>query len=91
MNQDATHLDDYEEIVAKAVRVEAKAGLWPSSYMWETDIQVFWRSQSAHITVHKIQTQEAINCRKDSKASKAPTSTPESEFSNKARKNKKKK
>ena len=27
MDQDATHLDNYEELVAKAVRVEAKAGL----------------------------------------------------------------
>ena len=27
MDKDATHLDDYEELVAKAVRVEAKAGL----------------------------------------------------------------
>ena len=40
MDQDATHLDDYEELVVKAVRVEAKAGLRPSSYMRETDIQV---------------------------------------------------
>ena len=27
MDQDAIHLDDYEELVAKAVRAEAKAGL----------------------------------------------------------------
>ena len=40
MDQDATHLDNYEELVAKAVRAEAKAGLRPSSYMRETDIQV---------------------------------------------------
>ena len=33
MDQDATHLDDYEELVAKAVRAEAKAGLRPSSYV----------------------------------------------------------
>ena len=26
MDKDATHLDDYEELVAKAVRAEAKAG-----------------------------------------------------------------
>ena len=38
MDQDATHLDDYEELVAKAVRAEAKAGLRPSSYVRETDI-----------------------------------------------------
>ena len=33
MDQDATHLDDYEELVAKVVRTEAKAGLRPSSYV----------------------------------------------------------
>ena len=27
MDQDATHLDDYEELVAKMVRAEGKAGL----------------------------------------------------------------
>ena len=40
MDQDATYLDNYEELVAKAVRDEAKAGLRPSSYIRETDIQV---------------------------------------------------
>ena len=40
INQDATHLDNYEELVSKAVRVEAKAGLRPSSYVRETDQQV---------------------------------------------------
>ena len=37
IDQDATHLDNYEELVAKAVRTEAKAGLRPSSYIRETD------------------------------------------------------
>ena len=27
MDQDATHLDNYEELVAEAIRAEAKAGL----------------------------------------------------------------
>ena len=40
IDQDATHLDNYEELVLKAVRAEAKAGLRPSSYVRETDIQV---------------------------------------------------
>ena len=40
MDQDATHLDNYEELVAKAVRAKAKAGLRPSFYIRETDIQV---------------------------------------------------
>ena len=38
MDQNATYLDNFEELVAKAMRVKAKAGLWPSSSMWETDI-----------------------------------------------------
>ena len=37
MEKDASHLDDYEELVAKAVRVKAKAGLRLSSYIQETD------------------------------------------------------
>ena len=37
IDQDASHLDDYEELVAKVVRVEAKAGLQPSFYIRETD------------------------------------------------------
>ena len=41
MDQDATHLDDYEELVVKAVRAEAKAGLQPSFFMREADLQVF--------------------------------------------------
>ena len=40
IDQDATYLDDYKELVAKAVRAEAKAGLQPSSYMREADLQV---------------------------------------------------
>ena len=37
MDQNASHLDDYEELVAKAVRAEVKAGLRPSSYIQETN------------------------------------------------------
>ena len=40
IDQDVIHLDNYEELVAKAVRAEAKAGLRPSFYVRETDIQV---------------------------------------------------
>ena len=38
IDQDTTHLDDYEELIVKVVRAEAKASLWPSSFMWKTDI-----------------------------------------------------
>ena len=33
IDQDATHLNNYEELVAKAVRTKAKAGLQPSFYI----------------------------------------------------------
>ena len=38
MDQNTTHLDDYEGLIAKVVRAEAKAGLWPSFYVRDTDI-----------------------------------------------------
>ena len=37
IDQDAIHLDNYEELVAKTIRAEAKAGLQPSSYVQKTD------------------------------------------------------
>ena len=37
IDQDATHLDDYEELATKVVRVEAKVGIRPSSYIRETN------------------------------------------------------
>ena len=40
MDQDASHLDDNEELVAKAVRAKAKAGLQPSFYIQKTKQQV---------------------------------------------------
>ena len=94
MDQDASHLDDYEELVAKAVRVEAKAGLRPSFYVRETDQQVPQGNRPAHTTTHKVQTQRAMkDHREDKSKAKAsvPTSTQNSEPSDKARKDKKKK
>ena len=96
IDQDATHLDNYEELVAKAVRAEAKAGLRPSSYVRETDIQVLQENRPAHTTAHKFQTQEAMNCGDESRG-KGPASTPAltptnaEPSANKARKDKKKK
>ena len=34
----ATHLDDYVELIAKAIRAEAKAGLRRKFYVQKTDI-----------------------------------------------------
>ena len=56
IDKDATYLDDYEELVVKVVRDKAKAGLQPSFYVRETNIQVLRGSWPAHITAHKVQT-----------------------------------
>ena len=37
MDQNASHLDNYEELVAKMVRTKTKAGPQPSSYVQKTD------------------------------------------------------
>ena len=97
IDQDDSQLVDYEELVAKAVRDEAKAGLRPSSYVRETDLWCLRGNRPAHTTVHKLQTQGAVNRRDDSKAPKGPASTPtfastqDYESSDKAQKDKKKK
>ena len=96
MDQDESQLIDYEELVAKAVRTEAKAGLRPSSYVRETDLSCLRGNRPAHTTAHKVQTQGAVNRGDDSKASKGSASTPasastqDSEPSDKAKKDKKK-
>ena len=98
MDQDDSQLIDYEELVAKAVRAEAKAGLRPSSYVRETDLSCLRGNRPAHTTAHKVQTQGAGKDHRgdDSKASKGSASTPasastqDSEPSDKAKKDKKK-
>ena len=89
IDQDATHLDNYKELVAKTVRAKAKAGLQPSFYVRETDLQILQESQPIHTIVHKVQIQGAMNYGDDLKASKASASTQESEPFNKAKKDKK--
>ena len=41
IDQNATYLNDYEELVAKTIRAEAKAGLQLSFYVQETNQQIF--------------------------------------------------
>ena len=97
MDQDDSQLINYEELVAKAVRAEAKAGLRLSSYVRETDLSCLQGNRPAHTTAHKVQTQVAVNREDNSKTSKGPASTPVSastqdpKSSDKARKDKKKK
>ena len=97
IDQDGSQLIYYKGLVAKVVRAKAKAGLRPNFYVQETNLSYLQRNQLAHITAHKVQTQGAVNCGDDSKASKGSVSTPvsasaqDSEPSNKARKDKKKK
>ena len=94
INQDATHLNNYKKLVAKAVRAEAKASLQLSFYVQKTDPQIPRGSWLAHTTAHKVQTQGAVkdHCEDKSKA-KNPVSTPaqDSKPFNKAKKDKKKK
>ena len=70
MDQHTSHLDDYEELVAKVDKAEAKEGLRPSFYVRETDQQVPRGNRPAHIIAHKIQTQRAMkdDCGDESKA-----------------------
>ena len=96
IDQDDSQLIDYKELVSKAVRANAKAGLQSSSYMRETDLNYLRGSWPAYTTTYKVETQGAVNCGDKSWAKNpvsAPmsTSTQDSEPSNKARKDKKKK
>ena len=91
IDQDNFQLLNYEELVAKAVRTKAKAGVRPSSYVQKTDLHCLWGNRPAYTTTHKVQMSGAVNRGDDFKASKAPASTQKSEPSDKARKNKKKK
>ena len=92
IDQNATYLDDYEELLAKVVRVKAKTGLQPSWYLQETDLQVLRGIRPAHTSAQKVQTQGAITCRNKSRT-KVLASTPAQDFepSDKSRKSKKKK
>ena len=94
IDQDAFYLGNYEELVAKAVRVEAKAGLRPSSYVRQTDQQVSRGNWSAHTTAHKVQTHGAIKDYYGNKSrakASISTSTQDSKPFDKARKDKKQK
>ena len=92
IDQNANHLDDYEELVAKAIKAKAKVGLRPSSYVQEADLQVFWESWPTLIITHKVQTQGAVTCGDESRTKVlAITPAQDSEPSDKSRKNKKKK
>ena len=92
MDQDDSQLVDYEELVAKGVRAEAKASLRPSSYVLETDLSCLRGNRPPHNTAHKVQTQGVVTRGDESKA-KASVSAPaqDSEPSNKSRRDKNKK
>ena len=54
MDQNNTQLVDYKELVAKAVKTKAKAGLRPSFYVQKTDQNYFRGNWPANTTAHKI-------------------------------------
>ena len=91
MDQDATHLDDYEELVLKAVRAEAKAGLRMSSYVQEANFQVLQGSRPTHTNVHKVQMQGAVTRGDKFKTKASASALTDPEPSDKARKDKKRK
>ena len=93
-DKNATHLDYYEKLVAKAVRAKAKSGQQPNSYLQKTDQQVFQDRRPAYTTTHKVQTQGAMkDYDGDKSTAKAfvPNSSQDSEPFDKAKKDKKKK
>lgn len=94
MDPDAHQLDSFEDLVTKAVKAEAKAGLRPSSYVRKTDHYCPRGSRPAHTTAHKVQTQGSSMKDPRAEEPKEKTSAPRSEPpepSEKARKEKKKK
>ena len=50
IDPDDSQLIDYKELIAKAVRAKAKAGLHLNSYVRETDLSCLRRNQQAHTT-----------------------------------------
>ena len=97
IDQDDSQLIGYEELVTKAVRVEAKAGLRPSSYVRETDLSCLRGNRPPYTTAHKVQTQGPMkdhfgdNSKNFKGSASTPaTSTQDSEPSNKGKKDKKK-
>ena len=54
MDQDNSQLIDYEELVAKAVRVKAREGLRTSFYVRKTDLSYLQRNQPAYTIAHKV-------------------------------------
>ena len=54
IDENATLLDDYKELVAKAVRAKIKVGLQSSFYIWETNQQVLRESQPTYTTAYQV-------------------------------------
>ena len=77
--------------MSKAGKAEAKAGLRPSFYVREANLQVLRGSGPTHTTTHKVQTQGEVT-RGDKLKTKALASIFAQDFepSNKSRKDKKK-
>lgn len=52
MDQNAHQLDGFKELLVKAIKAKAKAGLQPSSYVCKTDYHCLQVSQPAHTITH---------------------------------------
>lgn len=95
INQDTTQLDDYQELIAKAIKTEVQPSLRPSSYIQETNQNCFKENRLAHATVPKVQSQGVMKKHYDNDfkafTPKVSTFNHDSEPFNKAKKDKKKK
>lgn len=60
IDQNTTQLDNYKVLVAKAVKIEAKANLRPSSYIQKTNQNCLQGNHLAYTIAHKVQTQKII-------------------------------
>ena len=54
MDQNNSKLVDYEKLIAKAIKVKAKTGLWLRFYMQEIDLNYLQGNQPAHTIAHKV-------------------------------------
>ncbi len=57
MEQRGRELDNWEEIVEKAIGAKAKADLWPVSYVKDTDHRCLYGNRPAYTTAARVQTQ----------------------------------
>lgn len=56
LDQNATQLDDYEELVVKTIKVKAKIGLQLNFYVQNTDYHCLQENWPVYTTAKKVKT-----------------------------------